>query len=103
MEDRFAKIQKILLERYADSSQEEIAAMAGISQPTVGRYLQRAHPEYIKAMRLDTFFKLFPDAEIIFNKPQTTNYKEMVAVLMDTLSPREQRRAYEVLKTVFEP
>lgn len=102
MEDRFVKIQNILLERYADSNQEEIAALAGVSQPTVGRYLRRTHPEYIKAMRLDTFFKLFPDAEIVFNRPQATDYKEMISTLMDSLSPREQQRAYEVLKVMFD-
>lgn len=98
---RFEHIQYHLKKLYESSNQEKMADIAGVSQPTIGRYL--ASIEAIKSMRLDTFFKLFPNIRIVWNGNDDSISKPLAAMhnLLDSMTEKEQLRALRILQECF--
>lgn len=89
----YEKIQKELRAEYSERgmTQQEIARIAGVHQVSVGRYLNNA--ESIKAMRLETFFALFPDADVIFSRPANCDMKARLHQIIDALNDDEAKKA----------
>ena len=95
----FERIKAELNKEYENSNQETLAKKSNVSQVTIGRYLSNI--ENIKAMRLDTFSSLFPDADISFHKPVDTSVDADLYSLIDKLSAEDKEKAWKVLSTVF--
>jgi len=95
----FERIKTELDKEYENSNQEKLAKKASLSQVTIGRYLSSI--ENIKAMRLDTFFALFPDADIIFHKPVDTPIDDRLHSSIDRLSAEDKEKAWNVLSAIF--
>lgn len=98
--DELNKVFRHLKHKYKISNQEKLSQLTNVSQPTIGRYLQSA--ENIKKMRLETFFKLFPEAEILFKESKNQNIKTDIKILIDNLSEENVMKAQIILKTFFE-
>lgn len=84
---------------YASSNQSKLAELAGISQPTVGRYL--ASSDAVKAMSLATFFSLFPNAAVIFAKSRDVQLAEELHAFIDELSDQDKEKALAILSAAF--
>jgi len=97
--DIYERIRQELKKAYDTSNQTKIADIAGVSQPTVGRYL--ASSDAIKAMCLETFFALFPNADIVFNKPTDEALARRLHSFIDKLSDQDKEKAWAVLSAVF--
>ena len=95
----YERIKAELNKEYENSNQENLAKKGKISQVSVGRYLSNV--ENIKAMRLETFFSLFPDADIIFHKPVDAPVDSQLHSLIDKLSAKDKEKAWQILSVVF--
>ncbi|MDD5728778.1 MAG: hypothetical protein PHV59_09450 [Victivallales bacterium] len=95
----FERIKLELNKEYKNSNQEKLAQKASLSQVTIGRYLSNI--ENIRAMRLDTFFALFPDADIIFHKPVDTPLDDRLHSFIDKLSAEDKEKIWNVISAIF--
>lgn len=96
----YDQIRIELKKAYDNANQEQIAEKAKVSQPTIGRYLSNS--KAIRSMRLETFFSLFPDVEIIFAKSAANiSMKNKIAAIVEQLQPEDQKKVLDVLVAMF--
>jgi len=93
------RIRSELRSEYENSNQDKIAQRGKVSQVTISRYLSNI--DNIKAMRLDTFFSLFPDVDIIFHKSTDKSSGARLHSLIDNLSDTDKKKAWQVLSAIF--
>ena len=77
--DVIQEIEKVLRDVYSSGlTQQEMAERMGVSQVHVGRLLSGKRK--IEKMELETFLKLFPNAQVILNAESATsgNYSPIV-------------------------
>lgn len=95
----FEKVKSELNEEYKNSNQEKLAEKGNVSQVTIGRYLSNI--KNIKAMRLGTFFSLFPEADIIFHKSVDIPVDRALHSFIDKLSAKDKEKAWKILSAAF--
>lgn len=95
----YERIRSELSNEYENSNQDRIAHRAKVSQVTISRYLSNINN--IKAMRLDTFFSLFPDVDVLFHKSTDKSSGARLHSLIDNLSDIDKKKAWQILSAVF--
>lgn len=99
--DIFERIRdEIKKESDASGGQVKYAQKVGMTQPSISRYLKYTSEE-IRGMKLETFFKLFPDADIIFRRSKNENIRLSLYQFVDKLTEEEQFRLLHILPQIF--
>lgn len=99
--DIFERIkEEIKKESDASGGQVRYAQRVGMSQPSISRYLKYTSEE-IRGMKLETFFKLFPDADFIFRRAKNNNIRLSLHQFIEKLTEDEQSRLLNILPQIF--
>lgn len=98
--DIYERIQKeIIAECGRAGGQVAFAQKSGMTQPSISRYLNSTKSD-IRGMKLETFFKLFPSADIVFHRPKG-NAKEALLRFIDCMNDDQQGRLLNILPQIF--
>ncbi len=95
----YERVRLELGKEYENSNQNKIAQKGKVSQVTISRYLTNI--DNIKAMRLDTFFSLFPNADIVLNKSKDKSLSAKLNSFINNLTDADKEKALQVLSTIF--